>query len=83
MDAIGVAVFSVGGFLLYASIKGEHPWSLFLQTLGASAPTPGSSPTNAVPYTGPQGQPATIQGQTVTLPQGVSAAGGGTGAIHG
>lgn len=43
VDAIGVAVFAAGGFLVYAAIKGEHPWTLFVQTLtGAQAGQPGS-----------------------------------------
>jgi hypothetical protein len=46
MDAIGVATVSIGGFLLYASIRGLHPWDLFKKTLGASAPQ--APPTNLV-----------------------------------
>jgi hypothetical protein len=38
VDAIGVAVFSVGAFLTYSAIKGLHPWALFTQTLSASVP---------------------------------------------
>lgn len=55
MDAIGVATVSIGGFLLYASIKGLHPWQLFTQTLGAAAPastTPITQQTNVTPGSG-------------------------------
>jgi hypothetical protein len=43
MDALGVLLMGVGGFLLYASIKDEHPWTLFTSVLtGAQAGVPGS-----------------------------------------
>jgi hypothetical protein len=41
MDALGVIAVSAGGFLLYAAVKGEHPWTLFQGVLGvAGTPTP-------------------------------------------
>ncbi len=36
MDALGVAAMGAGAFLLYAAIRGEHPWTLFTQVLGAN-----------------------------------------------
>jgi hypothetical protein len=49
MDAIGVATVSVGGFLLYASIKGLHPWQLFTQVLSVgSVPGPGQTGYGAI-----------------------------------
>jgi hypothetical protein len=53
VDALGVALIGVGGFLLYSAIRSvhPHPWSLFLATLGAPAPTQ--------PYTAASGQAGT------------------------
>jgi len=30
-------MMGAGGFLLYAAVKGEHPWSMFTSTLSGSA----------------------------------------------
>lgn len=78
MDAIGVVGVSIGGFLLYASIKGEHPWTLFQQVIGNYSPV--SNPTGSAPYTGKMVTTSTPQGPA-TVGQGASYFGGG--ALHG
>lgn len=41
MDALGVVMMSAGAFLVYAAVKGEHPWTMFqtIITNGATAGT--------------------------------------------
>lgn len=39
-SALFLIMMGAGGFLLYAAVKGEHPWQMFTTTLsGASGPT--------------------------------------------
>ncbi len=57
MDALGVVMMSAGAFIVYAAVKGEHPWSLFVSTLNGSA---AAGPSVAAQVANPQaGQAAT------------------------
>lgn len=38
MDAVGVLMVSAGMFLVYSAYKGQHPWTVFTQTITATAP---------------------------------------------
>lgn len=39
MDALGVVIMAAGGFLLYAAVKNEHPWSIFTGALSGTSGT--------------------------------------------
>lgn len=60
LAAVFLLMMGAGGFLVYAAVKGEHPWSLFSQTLSASS-APGT-----VPGPGQTGFGAVAPGVTVT-----------------
>lgn len=53
MDALGVVMMGTGAFLVYAAVKGEHPWSMFLGVLGAGSGSSGGS--GITPSTTPAG----------------------------
>jgi hypothetical protein len=58
VDAVGIVVGAGGIFLLYCAYKGEHPWTLFLQVLGAnSTPTASAGTTVKMVDTGGNIQP--------------------------
>ncbi len=40
MDAIGFAIAVTGLYLVYAAYKGEHPWTMFTQTLSTPKAAP-------------------------------------------
>ena len=40
MDALGVILMGAGSFLVYSAVKGQHPWSLFLDALRANSGAP-------------------------------------------
>lgn len=44
VSALFLIMMGAGGFLVYAAVKNEHPWSLFTTQLQAgSGPAPGQS----------------------------------------
>lgn len=78
VSALFILMMGAGGFLLYAAVKDEHPWSLFTSTVkGAATPT---VTTGSAPYTGALNT-VNVQGQPVQLPQGVNVGPGGS--LHG
>ena len=40
MDALGVILMGAGSFLVYSAVKGQHPWSMFLDALRANSGNP-------------------------------------------
>lgn len=62
LSALFLLMMGAGGFLVYASVKGEHPWSMFSTKLGvaATAGNTGGGPT-ATP--GPSGTGAVVVNQ--------------------
>jgi hypothetical protein len=67
VDAVGVVLIGTGGWLLYAALKGEHPWTMLQAIFGGSslstAATAGAKNVPAsfgAPETGP-GQPLNTQ----------------------
>lgn len=89
MDAVFPALIGIGLWFCYEAWESgktgdaPHPIAKVTAALGVASSGGGNTVAGSAPYTGTYGQPATVDGQSVTLPSGVSVAGGGTGAIHG
>lgn len=42
MDAIGYMGIGIGGYIMYAAVKNEHPWQAFLQIFAGAKSSSGS-----------------------------------------
>lgn len=47
VSALFLIMMGAGGFLVYAAVKNEHPWSLMTTQLGKTPPGPSTAPSNA------------------------------------
>lgn len=64
MDALGILMIGAGGFLVYAAVKGEHPWTLFTSVLTSSTQGPsiaGISNTGNAGATGSAAEGSVVQ----------------------
>lgn len=46
MDAIGFLMIGVGGYLMYAAYKKEHPWTVFQSVIGVDSVAGNSTSTS-------------------------------------
>jgi hypothetical protein len=53
MDALGVIMAGAGGFLLFAAVKGEHPWTLFTKVLSPTTVDEPAGPDQLTPSSAP------------------------------
>lgn len=61
ISALFLIMMGAGGFLVYAAVKNEHPWTLFTTQLSKTPPGPSTAPSNAtIAGTAPAGQRATL-----------------------
>jgi hypothetical protein len=42
LSALFLLMMGAGGFLVYAAVKNEHPWSMFSTTVGGATKAPAS-----------------------------------------
>lgn len=69
MDAVGVVLIGVGGWLLYAAYKNEHPWDQLMQIIeggqaGAQINSAGGLPVGAATEKGIAAGAAALRGSS-------------------
>jgi hypothetical protein len=69
VSALFLLMMGAGGFLVYAAVKGEHPWQLFTNTVkGASGNVPVATGSASAPAATPGGN--ATSGPSVATPGG-------------